>query len=143
MQPHMGPLGDGLSPGKLVSTDLGKATSYALNMVQDRGILFVENNDMVYPGMVVGEHSRAGDLDVNPNKAKAVNNIRATKGADDKMVINAPVRRTLEELIAYMGQDEQLEVTPKSVRLRKTELDPKLRQRAMRDLKRAKAGSGR
>ena len=138
MQPHMGALGDGLSPGKLVSTDLGKATNYALNMVQERGILFVENNDMCYPGMVIGENSRAGDLDVNPNKAKAVNNIRATKGADDKMVVNAPIRRTLEELIAYMGQDEVLEVTPKSVRLRKAELDPKLRQRQARDAKNSK-----
>jgi GTP-binding protein len=140
MQPHMGALGDGLSPGKLVSTDLGKATTYALNMVQERGVLFVENNDFCYPGMVIGENSRAGDLDVNPNKDKAVNNIRATKGADDKMVVNAPVKRTLEEYIAYMGEDEQLEVTPKSVRLRKAELDPKIRQRTMRNAKRAKGG---
>jgi GTP-binding protein len=140
MQPHMGALGDDLSPGKLVSTDQGKATSYALNMIQERGVLFVQNNDMCYPGMVIGEHSRAGDLDVNPIKAKAVNNIRATKGADDKMVINAPMKRTLEEYIAYMGEDEMLEITPKSVRLRKAELDPKVRQRMMRDAKRAKAG---
>ena len=143
MQPHMGALGDGLSPGKLVSTDLGKATSYALNMVQERGILFVENNDMCYPGMVIGENSRAGDLDVNPNKAKAVNNIRATKGADDKMVVNAPVKRTLEEYIAYMGEDEQLEITPKSIRLRKAELDPKIRQRLARNTKGSKKGGGR
>ena len=142
-RPHMGQLGDGLSPGKLVSTDQGKATSYALNMVQERGVLFVENGDMCYPGMVIGENSRSGDLDVNPNKAKAVNNIRATKGADDKMVIDPPVKRTLEEYIAYMGEDEQLEVTPKSVRLRKAELDASIRRRAAKNAKNGKGGGGR
>ncbi len=137
MQPHFGELGSGLSPGKLVSTAQGPATSYALNMVQERGELFVGVGDTCYEGMVIGENSRQGDLEVNPVRAKAVTNVRATKGADDKMVIATPVRRTLEEYIAYMGQDEMLEVTPKSVRLRKAELDGKLRQRAMRDKKNA------
>ena len=138
MRPHMGELGGDLSPGKLVATGAsGTTTSYALNSVQERGELFVGVGEEVYEGMVIGENSRSDDIDVNPVRAKAVNNIR-TVLREDKMVIQAPKRRSLEEYIAYMGQDEMLEVTPESIRLRKAELDPKKRLRSARDKKNAK-----
>ncbi len=137
MRPHMGELGGDLSPGKLVATGAsGSTTSYALNMVQERGELFVDVGEEVYEGMVIGENARADDIDVNPVRAKAVNNIR-TVLKEDKAVIQAPKRRSLEEYIAYMGQDEMLEVTPKNIRLRKSELDPKKRLRLARDKKNA------
>lgn len=137
MRPHMGELGGDLSPGKLVATgSSGATTSYALNMVQERGELFVQVGEDVYEGMVIGENARSDDIDVNPVRAKAVNNIR-TVLKEDKAVIQAPKRRSLEEYIAYMGQDEMLEVTPKNIRLRKAELDPKKRLRLARDKKNA------
>ena len=110
-----------LSPGKLVSMDTGRATAYALMSVQKRGRLFVEAGDEVYAGMVVGENSRAGDLEVNPCKTKKLTNIRSA-GADEKLIISPAVRMSTEETIAYMGEDEVLEVTPKSLRLRKQSL---------------------
>ncbi|KAG5176697.1 MBipA, mitochondrial GTPase [Tribonema minus] len=125
MGAHCGTLG-GLSPGKLVSMERGKATAYALFSVQDRGTLFVEVGDEVYGGMVIGECARAGDLEVNPCRAKKVSNVRSVS-ADEKLTVAPPRRLSVEELIAYMGEDEMLEVTPKSVRLRKAALDPAAR----------------
>ncbi|KAI2504483.1 Elongation factor G C-terminus [Fragilaria crotonensis] len=131
---YAGPMGDGLEKGKLVATETGKASTYALSSVVERGTLFIEPGEMVYAGMVIGEASRPGDLDVNPVKAKALTNMRAA-GKDEKVYLPPPKRWTVEELIGYMSDDEIIEVTPVSVRLRKAELDPGARERAARSKK--------
>lgn len=120
--------------GRLVSNALGKASLYALANVAERGDLFVAPGDVVYPGMVIGECSRTGDLEVNAVKAKETTNMRTT-AKDEKLYIPPPKRMTVEELISYMNDDEQIEVTPKSVRLRKAELDSGARQRLARSRK--------
>ena len=86
---------------------------------------------MVYPGMVVGENAKTNDLEVNPVRAKATNNMR-TVNKDEKLYLAAPTKRSVEELIGYMAEDEVIEVTPLSVRLRKLELDAGVRERAAR-----------
>jgi GTP-binding protein len=134
MRKYAGPLGDGLEKGKIVSSDTGKTTLYALNMLQDRGTLFISPGDQVYAGMVIGENSRTGDLDVNPVKAKQVTNIR-TVLKDEKASLGAARSMVVEELIAYMGDDEVIEVTPKSVRLRKKVLNADERARLARTKK--------
>mmetsp|Transcript_4820 Transcript_4820/g.9670 ORF Transcript_4820/g.9670 Transcript_4820/m.9670 type:complete len:688 (+) Transcript_4820:3-2066(+) len=131
MRDHVGPLGEGLEKGKLVCSEGGKATGYALNMIGERGILFIEPGDEVYPGMVVGENSRPGDLDVNAVRAKGLTNVR-TVLKEEKANIAVARKRSVEEIIAYMGDDEVIEVTPKSVRLRKRVLDADERGRLAR-----------
>ena len=131
-RPHVGSLGLGLSKSKLVSNTEGKATAYALASLAARGTLFVEPGDVVYSGMVIGENSRTGpDLEVNPVRAKETTNMR-TQNKDEKIVLPPPKRRSVEELIGYMAEDEVIEVTPKSVRLRKLLLDSGERERAAR-----------
>jgi GTP-binding protein len=120
--------------GRLVSNASGKASLYALANVAERGDLFVAPGDLVYPGMVIGEYSRSGDLEVNAVKAKEVSNMRTT-AKDEKLYIPPPKRMSVEELISYMNDDEQIEVTPRSVRLRKAELDSGVRQRLARNRK--------
>jgi len=117
--------------GRLVCNELGKATLYALSSIADRGILFIEPGEVVYPGMVIGENSKSGDLEVNAVRAKQLTNIR-TVNKDEKMHLPPPKRLTVEELIGYMSEDEIIEVTPKSIRLRKAELDAGVRERAAR-----------
>ena len=134
MRPHAGPLGDGLEKGKLVSSDTGKATLYSLNKVADRGVLFIDPGEEVYAGMVIGENSRAGDMDVNPVVGKAVTNIR-TVLKDEKASLAATKNLGVEDLIAYMAEDEVIEITPKSVRLRKKLLDANERARMARTKK--------
>ena len=130
-RPYAGVLGLDSSRAKIVSTAKGKATSFALANLAQRGTLFIEPGDMVYPGMVIGESAKARDLDmdVNPTKAKELNNMRTT-AKDEKLTMPPPKRMNVEELIGYMAPDEIIEVTPLSVRLRKGELDPKVRARA-------------
>jgi len=128
---HVGPLGDGLEKGKLICSEMGKATSYALASLSARGILFVEPGDKVYPGMIIGENAKQGDLEVNPVRAKAATNMR-TQNKDEKVYLAPPRKMTVEELIGYMSPDEVIEVTPISVRLRKAELDPVERKRVSR-----------
>mmetsp|Transcript_16645 Transcript_16645/g.22768 ORF Transcript_16645/g.22768 Transcript_16645/m.22768 type:complete len:353 (+) Transcript_16645:133-1191(+) len=118
----------GLKKAKLVSMESGKTTGYALTAVEERGVLFVGVGEDVYEGMVIGENSKAGDLDVNPCKAKRLTNMRTT-GAEEKVALSPPKRMTVEEVIAYMNDDEVLEITPKSVRLRKRILDSNARAR--------------
>jgi GTP-binding protein len=120
--------------GRLVSNASGKASLYALANIAERGDLFVAPGDLVYPGMVIGECSRSGDLEVNAVKAKEVSNMRTT-AKDEKLYIPPPKRMSVEELISYMNDDEQIEVTPKSIRLRKAELDSGIRQRLARNRK--------
>ncbi|KAJ7595666.1 GTP-binding protein TypA [Mycena floridula] len=124
--PHKGAMDTG-RPGSLISMALGEASAYAMNPLQARGIMFIHPGTQVYPGMVLGECSKAQDMYVNPCLKKQLTNIRAA-GADEKIVISAPRIMNLEESIAYMADDEMVEITPLSTRLRKTILDQKKRQ---------------
>ncbi len=120
--------------GALVSMDEGEAVAYALFNLQNRGELFIKPQDKVYNGMVIGEHSRPGDLEVNPLKAKHLTNMRAA-GADDAIKLVPPRELTLESALEWIEDDELVEVTPKSIRIRKKYLDPALRRKAVREKK--------
>ena len=119
----------GRHKGVLISTEQGEAVPYALFFIQDRGVLFIEAGDMVYEGMIIGEHARDNDLEVNPLKAKKLTNVRSS-GSDDAIVITPPRRMSLEEMIAYIDDDELLEVTPNDLRLRKKHLTHNARVKA-------------
>jgi GTP-binding protein len=121
----------GRHSGVLISMGQGTTVPYALWNLEERGRLFVGPGEDTYGGMVIGEHSRGNDLDVNPLKAKQLTNVRAS-GKDDAVVLTTPVRFSLEEAIAYIDDDELVEVTPKSYRLRKRLLDINDRKRAAR-----------
>jgi GTP-binding protein len=127
----------GLKKGKLVSMETGKTTGYALSMVEERGHLFVGVGEDVYEGMVLGESAKIGELDVNPCRAKKLTNMRTT-GAEEKVNLTPPRKMTVEEMIAYMDEDEVLEVTPKSVRLRKRILEAGARMRYNKSMKATK-----
>jgi GTP-binding protein len=114
--------------GVLVSLEQGHAVAYALWNLEDRGVLFVSPGEKVYAGMIIGEHSRPHDLDVNPLKTKQLTNIRAA-GRDDNVLLSPPRAMTLEQALAYIADDELVEVTPKSIRLRKRHLDAGERRR--------------
>ncbi len=121
----------GRHTGVIVSSEQGEAVAYALWNLEDRGVLFIGPGEKVYSGMIIGEHAKAGDLEVNPLKTKKLTNIRAA-GRDDAILLTPPRRMTLERALAYIEEDELVEVTPGSVRLRKRHLDPHLRRKAMR-----------
>ena len=139
---HAGPLGDSLEKGKLISSERGKATSYALASLAARGTLFVGPGEIVYPGMIIGENAKSGDLEVNPVRAKAANNMR-TQNKEEKVYLSPPRKMTIEELIGYMAPDEMIEVTPQTLRLRKAELDPVERKKASRVKKQQKEAKKR
>ncbi len=122
---------EGRSRGALISTEPGEAVHYALFYIQERGTLFVSPGEKVYQGMILGEHSRESDLEVNPIKEKKLTNIRAA-GKDDAMLLTPPRKMSLEQAIAYVEDDELVEVTPGAIRLRKRFLDPHERKRAER-----------
>ena len=115
--------------GVLVSSTCGKSLAYALFNLQDRGRLFLGHGTEVYEGMVIGIHSRGNDLVVNPTKAKQLNNIRAA-GTDENLVLSPPVRFSLEQALEFIDDDELVEVTPKSIRIRKKLLKEHQRKRA-------------
>jgi GTP-binding protein len=117
--------------GVLVSLERGEAVAYALWNLEERGVLFIGPGDPVYPGMIIGEHSRPNDLDVNPLKTKQLTNIRAA-GRDDNVLLTPPCRLTLEQAIAYIADDELVEVTPTSIRLRKRQLEATERRKETR-----------
>jgi len=117
--------------GVLISTEGGEAVAYALWNLEERGRLFIGPGTRVYPGMIIGEHSRGRDLEVNPLKGKKLTNIRAA-GKDDAVILTPPQHLSLEQAIAYIEDDELVEVTPAAVRLRKRLLDPHERKRAAR-----------
>jgi GTP-binding protein len=119
---------EGRRNGSLISTENGEAIHYALFYLQERGTLFVDPGDKVYVGMILGEHSRGSDLEINPIKEKKLTNIRAA-GKDDAMLLIPPRRMSLEQAIAYIEDDELVEVTPAAVRIRKRYLDPNERKR--------------
>ncbi len=128
--PWKGPI-RGRERGALVSMEQGRAVAYALWHLEDRGTLFIGPGEEVYSGMIIGEHSRAGDLEVNPVRTKKLTNIRAA-GRDDNILLTPPRRPTLEFALAWIEEDELVEVTPRHIRLRKRELDAALRRKALR-----------
>ena len=117
--------------GALIAMETGTAVPYALWKLQDRGKFFVQPNEDVYMGEVIGENTRSNDIVLNINKTKHLTNVRAS-GSDDKIVLIPPVRMSLEEYMEYIRDDEYLEVTPKSLRLRKIILDEIERKRSGR-----------
>ncbi len=117
--------------GALISNDQGQAVAYAIFNLQDRGVMFVAHQDPVYEGMIVGEHSRENDLEINVLKGKKLSNVRAS-GTDDASTPTAPLVMSLEQMMAYINEDELLEVTPNSLRLRKRYLCPHDRKKAGR-----------
>ena len=125
---HKGPI-PGRRAGVLISMEDGDAVAYALWNLEERGKLFIGAQEKVYQGMIIGEHSRENDLEVNPLKGKKLTNVRAS-GTDDAVRLTTPITLSLEEAIAYINDDELVEVTPSAVRLRKRHLDPHERKRA-------------
>jgi len=122
--------------GALISTDKGDAVAYAIWKLQDRGIMFIGHGDKVYGGMVVGEHSRENDLEINVLKGKQLTNVRAS-GADEAVILVPPKKMTLEEMMSYINEDELVEVTPKGLRVRKKFLDSNAREIAKKAAKKA------
>src|SRR6202008_986215 len=120
--PHKGNI-EGRKNGVLISNGSGEANSYALRPLEERGILFVGHGEALYEGMIVGENAKTDDLEVNPMKAKQLTNFRASGGKDDAIRLTPPKKMTLEQAIAYVDDDEMVEVTPRSIRLRKRYLD--------------------
>ncbi|MBV9508782.1 MAG: translational GTPase TypA, partial [Caulobacteraceae bacterium] len=130
-EPHKGAI-EGRRNGVLVSNSDGETVAFALWNLEDRGLMFVGSGEKCYQGMIIGENSRADDLDVNPMKAKQLTNIRSA-GKDEAIRLTPPKRLTLEQAIAYIADDELVEVTPKSIRLRKEVLNPSFRKKRMRE----------
>ena len=128
--PHKGPI-EGRNNGVLISNCGGEAVGYALNALEERGVLFVKPQDKVYEGMIIGENAKPDDLEVNPLKSKQLTNFRST-GKDDAIRLTPPTIMSLEQAIAYIDDDEMVEVTPKSIRLRKAILCPHERKKAKR-----------
>lgn len=124
---------EGRRAGVLISMEDGESVAYALFNLEDRGKFFIGVQEKVYTGMVIGEHSRGNDLEVNPIKGKKHSNVRAS-GKDEAVVLTTPTRFSLEEAIAYIDNDELVEVTPKNIRLRKRHLDPHERKRESKKL---------
>ena len=128
--PHKGEI-PGRRTGALISNSAGEAVAYALWNLEDRGPMMIEPGWKVYEGMIVGEHTRGNDLEVNVLKGKKLSNVRSS-GKDEMMILTPPIRMTLERALAYIQDDELVEVTPASIRLRKAILDPNDRKRAER-----------
>ena len=128
--PHRGEI-QGRRQGVLISMENGTAVAYALWNLEDRGKMFVVPQDPVYEGMIIGEHSRDNDLEVNPLKGKKLTNVRAS-GTDEAVKLTTPITMSLEQAIAYIDDDELVEVTPSAFRLRKRHLDPHERKRQAR-----------
>ncbi len=129
-QPYKGDMERRIS-GVLIAKEAGKASAYSLDKLQDRGKFFIEPGDEIYGGQVIGEQNKPGDLVVNPCVNKQLNNMRAA-GKDDNTALATPIKFSLEEAMEYIGQDEYVEVTPESIRLRKILLNEHDRKRASR-----------
>lgn len=124
----------GRRAGVLISMENGQSVSYAIFNLEDRGKFFIGAQEDVYQGMILGEHSRENDLEVNPLKGKKLTNVRAS-GTDEAVRLTTPITLSLEEAIAYIDNDELVEVTPSSIRLRKRYLDPNERKRHAKSMK--------
>ena len=118
--------------GVLISNSDGETAAYALWNLEERGVMFVGAGEKTYLGMIIGENARSDDLDVNPMKAKQLTNVRAS-GKDESIRLTPPRRMTLEQAIAYIEEDELVEVTPKNIRLRKQILNPSFRKRRVKE----------
>jgi GTP-binding protein len=130
---YKGPI-EGRRNGVLISNGAGEAVAYALWNLEERGQMFISSGVPVYEGMIIGENNRDNDLEVNPLKAKQLSNVRAS-GKDEAIRLTPPRLMSLEQAIAYIQDDERVEVTPKSIRLRKALLDPNERKKAERSAK--------
>ena len=128
--PHKGVI-PGRRAGVLISMEHGTSVAYALFNLEDRGKFFIGSQEDVYQGMVIGEHNRENDLEVNPLKGKKLTNVRAS-GTDEAVRLTTPTKMSLEQAISYIDNDELVEVTPLAIRLRKVHLDPHERKRASR-----------
>jgi GTP-binding protein len=128
--PHKGSI-PGRRAGVLISMENGTSVAYALWNLEERGKMFIGAQEAIYEGMIIGEHSRENDLEVNPLKGKKLTNVRAS-GTDEAVRLTTPVRMSLEQAIAYVDDDELVEVTPSAIRLRKRFLDPHERKRQAR-----------
>lgn len=126
-EPYRGPIAERIN-GSLISMNNGPTTAYAIDKLQDRGVFFVDPGEEVYTGQVIGEHSRQNDIVVNVQTAKKLTNMRAS-GSDDNVKIAPKISFSLEEAMEYIQKDEYLEVTPKSIRMRKIYLDENERKR--------------
>lgn len=134
-EPHKGKI-QGRHTGVLISNGLGEAVAFALMNLEDRGPLMIGHGVKVYEGMIVGEHTRGNDLEVNVMKGKKLTNIRAA-GKDDATTLTTPMQMTLEKALSYINDDELVEITPENIRLRKRYLDPNDRKRAERAMESA------
>ena len=114
--------------GVLISNSDGEAVAYALFNLEDRGPMMIEPQTRVYQGMIVGEHTRENDLEVNVLKGKKLTNVRAA-GKDENIILTPPIKMPLEKALSYIQDDELVEVTPQSIRLRKRWLDPNERKK--------------
>ncbi|MGB3690401.1 MAG: translational GTPase TypA [Jannaschia helgolandensis] len=128
--PFKGPI-PGRRAGVLISMESGVSVAYALWKLEDRGKFFIGAQEQVYQGMILGEHSRENDLEINPLKGKQLTNVRAS-GTDEAVRLTTPITLSLEQAIAYIDNDELVEVTPSAIRMRKRFLDPHERKRASR-----------
>jgi len=133
--PYKGTI-EGRKNGVLISNGSGEANAYALGPLEERGVLMVGVGEALYEGMIIGENAKPDDLEVNPMKSKQLTNFRAS-GKDDAIRLTPPWKMTLEQAIAYIDDDEMVEVTPKTIRLRKRHLDPHDRKRAKRTVEAA------
>jgi GTP-binding protein len=125
--PHKGVI-PGRRQGVLISMENGTAVAFALWNLEDRGKMMIGPQTEVYTGMIIGQHSRENDLEVNPLKGKKLTNVRAS-GTDEAVKLTTPITLSLEEAIAYIDNDELVEVTPNNIRMRKRYLDPNERKR--------------
>ena len=132
-RPHSGTV-ESRKYGALVSMENGEALGYSIFNLQERGVMYIKPQDKVYGGMVIGEHAKSNDLDVNPIKGKQLTNVRSS-GADDAIKLVPPRTMSLENALEWIEEDELVEVTPISVRVRKRELDPTVRKRAAKKAK--------
>jgi GTP-binding protein len=128
--PYMGEIA-ARHTGALISNGEGEAVTYAMFNLQDRGPMFIEPGAKVYAGMIIGEHTRGNDLELNVLKEKKLSNVRS-KGSEEAQILTPPIKMSLEKALAYIGEDELVEITPKSIRLRKAILDPNERKRLSR-----------
>jgi GTP-binding protein len=124
---YRGPI-DQYRPGVLVSMENGAAATFALHNLEPRGTLFIGPQTQVYSGMIIGEHTKENDLEVNPIKGKELTNMRSVT-SDEKLFLSPPRKMSLEEALSYIQDDELVEVTPTTIRLRKKELDSNLRKK--------------
>ena len=132
-RPHSGTV-ESRKYGALVSMENGEAVGYSIFNLQDRGIMYIKPQDKIYNGMVIGQHAKSNDLDVNPIKAKQQSNVRSS-GADEAIKLIPPKVMSLENALEWIEEDELVEVTPISVRVRKRDLDPTARKRAAKKAK--------